>query len=121
MFPGTENSSGLPTLYSGIKSYMKVREVLCLNQGCHWDVVLQLLFFVYLTSSKKADFIVNDKYTIEVGGKNKNKSQIEGIENAFIIPDNIEHGFGIEYHYGSLVSCTNLVGTHVPILDSPPN
>lgn len=29
-----------------------------------------------LTSSKKADFIVNDKYTFEIGGKNKDKSQI---------------------------------------------
>ena len=47
-----------------------------------------------LTSSKKADFIVNDKYTIEVGGKNKDKSQIAGIENAFLVLDNIEHGFG---------------------------
>ena len=47
-----------------------------------------------LTSSKRADFIVNDKYTIEVGGKNKDKSQISGIENAFIAADNIEHGFG---------------------------
>ena len=47
-----------------------------------------------LTSSPKADFIVNDKYTFEIGGKNKNKSQIHGIENAFIVADNIEHGFG---------------------------
>lgn len=47
-----------------------------------------------LTSSKRADFIVNDKYTIEVGGKNKDKSQISGIENAIIALDNIEHGFG---------------------------
>jgi len=46
-----------------------------------------------LTSSKKADFIVNDKYTFEIGGKNKDKSQIAGIENAFIASDNIEHGF----------------------------
>jgi hypothetical protein len=54
----------------------------------------QLGVFENLTSSKKADFIVNDKYTIEVGGKNKDKSQIAGIENAFLVLDNIEHGFG---------------------------
>lgn len=47
-----------------------------------------------LTSSTKADFIVNDKYTIEIGGKNKGKSQIYGINKAFIASDNIEHGFG---------------------------
>ena len=54
----------------------------------------QVGFSENLTKTKKADFIVNDKYTIEVGGKNKDKSQIEGIENAFIVSDNIEHGFG---------------------------
>ena len=54
----------------------------------------QVGFTESLTSSKKADFIVNDKYTIEVGGKKKDKSQIEGIENAFIVSDNIEHGYG---------------------------
>jgi predicted AAA+ superfamily ATPase len=47
-----------------------------------------------LTSAKKADFVVNEKYTFEIGGKNKDKSQIAGIENAFIASDNIEHGFG---------------------------
>jgi predicted AAA+ superfamily ATPase len=47
-----------------------------------------------VTSSKKADFIVNEKFTIEIGGKNKTKTQIEGIENAYIVSDNIEHGFG---------------------------
>lgn len=46
-----------------------------------------------LTSSKNADFIVNETYTFEIGGKNKDKSQIAGIENAFIASDNIEHGF----------------------------
>jgi hypothetical protein len=46
-----------------------------------------------LTSSKEADFIVNETYTFEIGGKNKEKSQIAGIENAFIASDNIEHGF----------------------------
>ena len=54
----------------------------------------QVGFSEILTSSKKADFIVNDKYTIEVGGKNKDKSQIVGIENAYLVSDNIEHGFG---------------------------
>ena len=53
----------------------------------------QLSFSEQLTSSAKADFIVNNKYTFEIGGKNKDKSQISGIDNAFIAVDNIEHGF----------------------------
>ena len=42
---------------------------------------------------KKADFLVDNKYTFEIGGENKSKKQIAGIENAFIVKDNIEHGF----------------------------
>lgn len=45
-----------------------------------------------LNASKNADFMVNDKYTIEIGGKNKKQSQIKGIENAFIVKDNITIG-----------------------------
>ena len=54
----------------------------------------QVSFSEELTASKKADFMVNNKYTFEIGGKNKNKSQISGIDNAFVALDNIEHGFG---------------------------
>jgi predicted AAA+ superfamily ATPase len=39
------------------------------------------------------DFIVNRKYIIEVGGKNKTKKQIKDIKNAFIASDEIETGF----------------------------
>ncbi len=42
----------------------------------------------------KGDFLVNEKYTIEIGGKNKDFSQIKGIENSFVIADDIEIGFG---------------------------
>lgn len=37
------------------------------------------------------DFIVDDKYTIEIGGKNKQQKQIKGIEKAYIASDNIEY------------------------------
>lgn len=38
------------------------------------------------------DFFCNG-YTFEIGGKNKAKSQIATIENAFIVSDDIEYGF----------------------------
>jgi len=47
-----------------------------------------------ITSAKKADFIVNNKYIIEVGGKNKGHEQIMGMENAYLALDNQEYGFG---------------------------
>lgn len=42
---------------------------------------------------KQADFYIDNKYTFEVGGKNKNQKQISGIENAFILSDDIEYAY----------------------------
>lgn len=44
-----------------------------------------------VTSSSISDFKIG-KYTFEVGGKNKKQKQIQGIENAFIVKDDIEYG-----------------------------
>jgi predicted AAA+ superfamily ATPase len=52
--------------------------------------VSQLLTFHKVKLSKLADFLVNDKYTFEIGGKRKGQKQIEGIENAWIVKDDIE-------------------------------
>lgn len=38
----------------------------------------------------KGDFLVDNKYTIEAGGKHKTQKQIASVENAFIAADNIE-------------------------------
>ncbi len=43
---------------------------------------------------KKGDFIVDDKYTFEIGGKNKKYKQIKDLENSFIVADDIEIGNG---------------------------
>lgn len=43
-------------------------------------------------ASSVSDFKVG-KYTFEVGGKNKKQKQIQGIENAFIVKDDIEYGY----------------------------
>ncbi len=44
--------------------------------------------------SKKGDFIVNDLYTFEIGGKGKRYNQIKDIQNSYIVADDIEVGFG---------------------------
>jgi uncharacterized protein len=44
--------------------------------------------------SERADFLVNGKITFEVGGKGKTMQQIHGLENAFLVKDDIEIGFG---------------------------
>ncbi|OQX79378.1 MAG: AAA family ATPase [Bacteroidetes bacterium 4484_249] len=45
-----------------------------------------------IVSSKFADFLVNDKYTFEIGGKTKSSKQIAGISDAYIVKDNMEIG-----------------------------
>ena len=44
--------------------------------------------------SKIGDFIVNDKYIFEIGGKNKSFKQIKDVKNSFVVSDDIEIGFG---------------------------
>ncbi|MCK4663722.1 MAG: AAA family ATPase [Bacteroidales bacterium] len=43
---------------------------------------------------KVGDFLIDNKYLFEVGGKNKTQKQIAGIKNSFIVADDIEYGFG---------------------------
>jgi predicted AAA+ superfamily ATPase len=44
-----------------------------------------------VTWSDKSDFLVDNKYTFEIGGKNKDRKQISGIKNSFVAADNIEY------------------------------
>ena len=46
------------------------------------------------TLPAEGDFLVNGKCLFEIGGKSKSKKQIAGIKNAFVVKDDIEHGFG---------------------------
>ena len=46
-----------------------------------------------LTSSKSGDFMVNDRFTFEIGGKNKNRKQITNTPESFIASDDIEFGY----------------------------
>lgn len=43
--------------------------------------------------AEKGDFLVDNHFTFEVGGKNKSNRQIGSVENAFIAADDIEIGF----------------------------
>jgi uncharacterized protein len=52
----------------------------------------QVNYLHNVTVSPVSDFMVDDKWTIEVGGKNKNSKQIAGIKNSFIASDDIEIG-----------------------------
>jgi len=42
---------------------------------------------------RKGDFFVDEKYTFEIGGKDKSFKQIKDIPNSFVVADDIEVGF----------------------------
>jgi len=47
-----------------------------------------------IEAAKKGDFLVDDKYILEVGGKNKKYKQIKDMQNSFVVADDIEIGSG---------------------------
>ncbi len=46
-----------------------------------------------ITIPKKGDFLIDNEYTFEIGGKDKGYKQIANIENSFIVSDDIEIGY----------------------------
>ncbi len=45
-----------------------------------------------ITAPKQADFLVDNQYLLEIGGKHKKRRQIKNMADAFIISDDILHG-----------------------------
>lgn len=62
-----------------------VRETFFFNQSRQLNSV---------TSSPVSDFIIDDKYTFEVGGRKKKQHQLQNIENGYVVKDDIETGYG---------------------------
>jgi len=56
--------------------------------------VNQLKDLCKVTASDKGDFLVNNKYTIEIGGKDKKFDQIRELKNAYVAADRMEIGAG---------------------------
>jgi len=54
--------------------------------------VNQLSYQHKVNYAEQGDFIINGKYTFEVGGKNKKNKQIETVKHAFVVADDIEYG-----------------------------
>jgi len=78
-----DNTNLIYSLAEDISNKGNIRETFFLNQ-------MRVKYDVF--ASPVADFLVTDK-TFEVGGKNKGQKQIEGIENGYIVKDDIENGF----------------------------
>lgn len=54
----------------------------------------QLRYKHTVNISVQSDFLIDGKYTFEIGGKEKGWKQIEGLKDACIAADNLEYGFG---------------------------
>jgi predicted AAA+ superfamily ATPase len=79
-----ENTNFMYLFAEGKANIGSIRETFFFNQlGQHHRV----------TASKWGDFMVDEKYTFEVGGSNKNYKQIKGVPNSYLAID-IENGTG---------------------------
>jgi uncharacterized protein len=47
-----------------------------------------------VTLSQKGDFLVNEKYLFEIGGKNKTFEQIKDLGSSYLVLDDVEQGIG---------------------------
>lgn len=91
-----DNTNLIYSLGGAMSDIGNIRETLFLNQmRVEHDVI----------SSSVSDFQI-DHMTFEVGGKNKKQKQLQGIENGYVVKDDIEMGyanviplwqFGLEY------------------------
>ena len=52
----------------------------------------QLKVIAQVNLAEKGDFMIDEKWTFEVGGKNKTTNQIKDLPNAFLVKDDIEVG-----------------------------
>lgn len=56
----------------------------------------QLLPLHKVQMPRHGDFLINNRYTFEVGGKDKSLKQVAGIKNAWIVKDDLEFPVGLE-------------------------
>ena len=47
-----------------------------------------------ISSSKISDFLVDDQFTFEVGGRKKKQKQLQNIQEGYVVKDDIETGYG---------------------------
>lgn len=79
-----ENTNLMYVLYSFSANRGNVRETFFANQVGYKHKI---------SFHEKTDFLVDNTYAFEIGGKDKSKKQITCIENAYIVSDEIEYGY----------------------------
>jgi len=70
-----------------------LRELFFVNQVRNAGTIHPQLIESIVELSGRGDFVVKGRYTFEIGGKGKGFRQISGVENGFVVADDIEVGF----------------------------
>ncbi len=71
-------------------SYCQSNEIGTIREQFFFNMLSQRYDTLY---PKVGDFFVNEKYTFEIGGKNKSFEQIKDIPHSYVVADGIEIGF----------------------------
>jgi predicted AAA+ superfamily ATPase len=93
------SSKGLTKLEKPEKIYLDNSNLLYITEANIGTVretfFLNILSKKYeVTYPKKGDFLVDNSYLFEIGGRNKSFKQIKDIPNSFVVADDIEIGSG---------------------------
>ena len=96
-----KSGRGISVLQKPDKVYFENTSLaLALNENANAGALRETFFVNQLRNAghnihlaKKGDFLIDDKITIETGGKNKSGKQIAGVENAFVVKDDVEYAF----------------------------
>lgn len=96
-----ENIDGLKKVQKAAKIYLNNTNLLFAYCGsCEIGTVRETFFANQVSHkyklhiSKQGDFVVDKKYIVEVGGKNKSFTQVKDIPHSFVVSDDIETGNG---------------------------
>jgi predicted AAA+ superfamily ATPase len=95
-----EKTKGLKKLSKPAKIYLNNTNLLyayCQNQEI--GTIREIFFANQVSSkyrlniSKDGDFLIENIYTVEIGGAKKSFNQIKDVKNSFVVADDIEIGF----------------------------
>jgi len=81
-------------MYTSNPEIGNVRETFFMNQLSNYYLQGKTFHNLGIYSNTKGDFYLEEKYSCEVGGKNKGFKQIKDIPNSFLALDNIDLGYG---------------------------
>ncbi|MBV5339051.1 MAG: AAA family ATPase [Deltaproteobacteria bacterium] len=87
-----ENSNLMYAIADGVNTGA-LRELFFVNQLRNAHSIHPQLLESTVELAASGDFVVNGLHTFEIGGKKKGFKQISGVENAFVVADDIEVGF----------------------------